>query len=145
MKRLIVTIQFMVLLALLSCGQSTGKNGYEKNGVTVRFLTTQLGEIVNEKFELIDDMEEAGVLIFIPEHKSIVLRHNSGQDELLKIDEVNKTEVGSYLFSCTKNRLLFVSTSEKKVSYAIEGSSSIFLLPIDEKDIDKLKGVLVKF
>jgi hypothetical protein len=135
----------LLLLILSSCLQSNNKAVYEKNGVKVQFTTTQLGEYENEKFVLINDLKLAGVFVFIPDNKSVVIRHVDGQDELLKVIGTKKTTEGNYVFECNKQRVLFVSPINKSIVYSVEGNSAVFIFPIHENDIANLKAVTIKF
>lgn len=80
--------------------KSQSKADFERNGITINFVTTQLGEISNNQFELIRDMNVAGVFIFIPDKKSIVIRHNNGNDELLEVVETKRTLGRHYPVKC---------------------------------------------
>lgn len=144
MKKLIaITISLVLFTSSIVFSQS--KSEFEKNGIKIRFATTQLGIFENDKFELVRDMNIDGVFVFIPDKESIVLRHSNGNDELLNINSVKKTKDGNYVFDCTKNRVLFVSTSEKMATYSIAGDATMFVFPIDKNDILKLKSVLQKY
>lgn len=141
-KFILISIIFIVIS---SCGQNQNKSSFEKNGIKIRFKTTLLGEISDNKFELIKDMNFSGVFLFIPDKKSVVLRHDNGNDELLSVIKSQKTGDNNYVFECNKERILVISPSEKIVSYSIENNPSVFMFPIDEDDISKLKSVLMKY
>lgn len=143
MKR--VVLIFIAFMLAISSLESQNKSDFEKNGITIRFVTTQLGEIEDNQFKLIKDMNLAGVFIFIPDKKSVVLRHKNGNDELLKVISTKKTHDGNYVFSCNKSRILFISTENKVITYSIEGNSTLFVFPIDEKDIGKLQNIILKY
>ncbi len=128
-----------------SCGQTQNKSSFESNGIKIKFKTTQLGEITNNKFELINDMKLSGNFIFLPDKKSVVIRHDNGNDELLTIIKTQKAEDNNYVFECNKERVLIISPSEKVISYSIENTPSVFIFPLDENDISKLESVLLKF
>lgn len=140
-------LQVLSIAFILICysAKSQSKADFERNGITINFVTTQLGEISNNQFELIRDMNVAGVFIFIPDKKSIVIRHNNGNDELLEVVETKRTLEGNYIFSCNKNRVLFISTENKVITYTVEGNSSLFVFPIDQIDLSKLKNVIIRF
>lgn len=143
MKKLILLISVFIIVS--ACGQNQGKSSFESNGIKVKFKTTQLGEISNNNFELIKDMKLSGTFIFLPENNSVVLRHDNGNDEKLTIIKTQKTEDNNYVFGCTKERVLFISPSEKVIFYSIENNPSVFMFPLDDNDVSKLKSVLVKF
>ena len=143
MKNLFLIISISIIL--ISCGQSQNKESFEKNGIKIRFTTTQLGEMSNDKFELINDMKLKGVFLFIPDKKSIVLRHDNGNDELLTIISTKKTKEGNYVMECNKERVLMISPNEHKIIYSIVSNTSMFVFPIEETDINKLKDILTKF
>ncbi len=140
-----LTLILTLIIFSFGCVQSQNKSEFEKNGVKIKFTTTQLGTIEDDKFELIRDMNIDGVFVFIPDKKSIVLRHSNGNDELLPINSTKVTMEGNYLFECTKQRILFVSSSEKMVTYSIEGDSTMFVFPLDANDVEKLKKILQEF
>lgn len=135
----------IILIVVSSCSQTQNKSSFESNGIKVKFKTTQLGEISNNKIELINDMKLSGNFIFLPDKKSVVLRHDNGKDELLNVINTQKTKDNNYVFGCNKERVLFISPSEKLISYSIKNNPSVFMFPLDENDISKLKSVLVKF
>lgn len=134
------TISIIILTVLIySSALGQNKTEFEKGGVKVKFTNTKLGEIVNTDFKLIKEMNLEGYFIFLPKKNAVVLRHNNGNDELLKVISSKKTPDKNYIFVCDKQRVLFISPTSSLVTYSIEGNSSVFVFPIDSNDIEKLK------
>ena len=145
MKNLIFYFQVISLIMIVSCVPPQDKKELEKNGIKIEFTTTQAGKINNNEIEIIGDMNAAGVFIFIPEYNSIVIRHESGQDELLKVNKVDVNFNNDYTFSCSKSRVLFVNQTKKIITYTVKGKSAIFVFPINEDNLVALRNVLLKF
>lgn len=142
MKKLSLLIISILICSAIFC---QNKTEFEKNGIKVNFQTTKLGVINNNEFELIKDMGLPGKFVFLPDKKSVVIRHNNGNDELLKVISVQRTPDKNYVFECNKKRVLFISPNTYIITYSIEGNSSLFLFPIISKDIEQLKTVPEKF
>jgi|AntAceMinimDraft_9_1070365.scaffolds.fasta_scaffold06022_5 hypothetical protein len=143
MKKIIL-LTVLFLLSINSV-QSQNKATIEKNGIKIKFLTTQLGEISNNEFKLINDMKLSGVFIFIPDKKSVVIRHDNGNDELLEVLSTSRTPDGNNIFGCNKDRVLVISIKSKMIFYSIAGNSSVFLFPINERDIASLSTLVTKY
>jgi hypothetical protein len=131
------------MLCFVVVGQN--KTEFEKNGTIVNFQTTKLGEIVKNEIELIKDMNVSGVFVFLPDKKSIVIRHQNGNDELLKVKSKKVTPDNNYVFDCDKNRVLFISPTSRIITYSIAGNSALFLFPINIEDIEALKSAIKKY
>lgn len=137
---------FVSVLLFISFGLlSQNKKEFENNGISINFITTKLGEIVDNKIEILKDMQISGVFVFLPEKKSIVIRHENGNDELLKVITVQNTKDNNYIFTCDKQRVLFLSTNTKLITYSIEGNSVLFLFPIKNEDVELLNIINSKF
>gem|GEM_PF-4918908 len=140
-----VVFVFFVYMLSINSLQSQNKSDFERNGVTINFVTTQLGEIENGQFNLVKDMNLTGVFIFIPDKKSVVIRHSNGNDEKLGVLSSKKTTDGNFVFDCNKDRVLFVSIQKKVIFYSIAGNPTVFLFPINERDIASLRTVVTKY
>ena len=136
---------FVILILLCSTTICQNKTNFEKNGIKVNFQTTKLGEIHNNEFKLLKDIGLPGIFVFLPDKKSVVIRHNNGNDELLKVISTQKTSDRNYVFECDKKRVLFISPNTGVITYSIEGNSSLFLFPILERDLERLKTVTQKY
>jgi len=143
MKKIFILFIYMIMLCFVVVGQN--KTDFEKNGAIVNFQTTKLGEIVKNEIKLIKDMNVSGVFVFLPDKKSVVIRHQNGNDELLKVNSKKVTHDNNYVFDCDKNRVLFISPTSRIITYSIAGKSTLFLFPINIEDISTLKNVLLKY
>jgi len=130
---------------ILGCVNGQNKSEFERTGIKIDFQTTKLYEITGNQATLIKDMKLSGVLIFIPVKKSIVIRHNNGNDELLKVISKKTTNDGNYVLQCNKERTLIVSITEQLVNYSVAGNSSFFMFPIQKNEITKLQSVIKQF
>jgi len=138
---------FILLLSafIINYGISQTKTEFEKNGIKINFRTTKLYELIGNQPKLIRDMNLSGELIIIPENKSVVIRHDNGNDELLKVGNVKKTYDGNYVLDCNKNRTLLIDISEKLVIYSIMNTSTFFAFSIVENEINKLQSAIKQF
>lgn len=142
MKYLLI---LLLSILILGSANSQNKSEFERTGIKIKFQTTKLYEITGNQTNLIKDMKLSGVLIFIPDKKSIVIRHDNGNDELLKVISKKTTNEGNYVLQCNKERTLIVSITEQLVNYSVVGNSSFFMFPIQKNEITKLQNVIRKF
>lgn len=136
---------FIIILAITACGGISNKKQFERSGVIIQFGITQLGELEQNDFKKFKEIYGKGEFILIEKHNSIVIRHDDGGDELLKINNIDKDQNGIYEISCDKERGITINPSLGYIDYYVGDKSFIIRLHIVPHNKTLLKESLFDF